>query len=133
MQNAPATDYCEAVHSEVLPSEILHSEVLRTRDRKKRRRAGVRKEETVGPWCYLAKVGRGTIRLTAIEYRILMFLASRPYHAFSRRRIADAVSTKNDPVPVDKLSHYVHSLRRQLGFYGDYIQSVPYIGYRFKA
>lgn len=87
----------------------------------------------VGPWSYLARLGRGTIRMTSVEYRILRLLASRPYHPFTRRRIADAVSTESHPVTVDTLSRYIHSLRAQLGFYGDYIQTVPYIGYRFKA
>jgi nucleotide-binding universal stress UspA family protein len=27
----------------------------------------------------------------------------------------------------------IHSLRGQLGFFSDYIQAVPYIGYRFKG
>lgn len=89
--------------------------------------------EIVGPWSYRAKTGKGTIRLTSIEYRILELLASRPYHAFSRHKIAAAVSTETQRVTVDQLGRYVRSLRRQLGFYGDLIQSVPYIGYRFKA
>ena len=28
---------------------------------------------------------------------------------------------------------YIASLRDQLGFFRDYIQTVPYIGYRFRA
>ena len=113
--------------------EVLENEVLHVRQRQKRRAVVDRDRETVEPWSYRAKVGRGTIRLTSVEYRILMFLAARPYYAFSRRRIADAVSTASHPVTAEKLGAYIYSLRRQLGFYGDYIQSVPYIGYRFKA
>jgi DNA-binding response OmpR family regulator len=111
----------------------MENEVLHARIRQKRRPVIRSDRETVDPWSYHAKIGRGTIRLTSVEYRILMFLAARPYHAFSRRRIAEAVSTESQPVTVDNLGRYIRVLRRQLGFYGDYVQAVPYIGYRFKA
>lgn len=87
----------------------------------------------VGPWSYLAKRGRGTIRLSYVEYRILKLLASRPNHVFSPCRIADAVSTTGRPVTAESLRLYVASLRSQLGFFSDFIQTVPYWGYRFKA
>jgi len=89
-------------------------------------------EDTIDPWSYWAKRGEGTIRLEPVEYRILRFLAARPNQALSRRRIAEAVSTAGLTVTVDMLGRYIHSLRGQLGFFSDYIQSVPYIGYRFK-
>lgn len=126
MSNHPSTDACH-----VVTSGALHLE--KATERRPLHRRPDDQEAVVGPWSYLAKVGRGTIRISSIEYRILMFLASRPYRAFSRRRIAEAVSTESQPVTADKLSQYIVSLRRQLGFYGDLIQSVPYIGYRFKA
>ena len=50
----------------------------------------------------------------------------------TRSSIASAVSTANQRVTVETLADFVRSLRGQLGFYSDYIQSVPYIGYRFK-
>ena len=70
--------------------------------------------------------------MTLVEYRILKFLAARPNQALTRSRIANAVSTANHRVTTDALSRHIHSLRGQLGFYSDYIQSVPHIGYRFK-
>ena len=77
--------------------------------------------------------GLGTIRLKPVEFRILTLLASQPYRAFSRRRIAVAVSTSDQPVTEATLGRYIRSLRDQLGYYADYVQKVPYIGYRFKA
>jgi DNA-binding response OmpR family regulator len=68
-----------------------------------------------------------------MEFRILLFLASRPYHAFSRRSIADAVSAEQDPVEEESIGRHIASLLDQLGVFHDYVQSVPYIGYRFKA
>ena len=90
-------------------------------------------EEIVDPWSYLAKRGLGTLQLSLVEYRILRFLASRPNRAFSGRRIAAAVTTKLHPVTTQSLGRYIRSLRAQLGFFSDYIQTVPFIGYRFKA
>jgi DNA-binding response OmpR family regulator len=90
-------------------------------------------DDVVDPWSYQAKRGQGTLRLNLVEYRILRFLASRPNRAFSGRRIAAAVSTKLHPVTVPALGRYIRSLRAQLGFFSDYIQTVPFIGYRFKA
>ena len=113
--------------------DVLMVDVVRTRKRANPLRRPVNLDEVVGPWSYLAKRGLGTIRLNSTECRILQFLATRPYHAFSRRRIAAAVSTERNPVTPDSLAGHVASLRQQLGFFGNYIQSVPYIGYRFKA
>jgi two-component system, OmpR family, response regulator BaeR len=101
--------------------------------RVRRRRRFEFDEDAVDPWSYHAKRGRGTIRLSLIEYRILRFLAARPNQAISLQRIADAISTASHCVTVETLGRHIHSLRGQLGFFSDYIQSVPYIGYRFKA
>ncbi len=84
-------------------------------------------------YSYEMKLGRETIQLDAIAFRILRFLASQPYRAFTRERIAEAVSTARDPVAADVLDGHVARLRDSLGFFRDYIQTVPYIGYRFRA
>jgi DNA-binding response OmpR family regulator len=73
------------------------------------------------------------IRVGLIEFRIMMFLASWPYHAFTQHQIAEAVSTIDRPVSESSIGDYVASLRDQLGVFYDYVQTVPYVGYRFKA
>jgi DNA-binding response OmpR family regulator len=90
-------------------------------------------DENERPRSYRLALGRETIQLGIVEFRILLYLAGRPYHAFSRRSIADAVSSKRDPVVEDTVDRHVASLLDQLGAFHDYVQSVPYIGYRFKA
>ena len=90
-------------------------------------------DDVVDPWSYQAKRGEGMIRLTIVEYRILRFLASRPNQAITGRRLADAASSAGHRVTEAMLGRHIHALRGQLGFFSDYIQSVPYIGYRFKA
>ncbi len=92
------------------------------------------KEETA-PTVRSYRVSRGLepISLSNIEFCILKFLASKPYHAFTPRRIVEAVSTESHPVTEETLRNHILSLRAKLGFFADYVQTVPYIGYRFKA
>ena len=52
---------------------------------------------------------------------------------FTRRQIAEAVSTHFRPLSEASLDDYVASLRDQLGVFHDYVQAVPHVGYRFKA
>ncbi len=84
------------------------------------------------PLSYRLALGREMIQLGIVEFRILLFLVSMPYHPFTRRRIADAVSTERHPVTEDTVDQHIVSLRDQLGVFHDYVQAVPYIGYRFK-
>lgn len=123
MRNEQTAETCE-----VISVDELHAE-----RRVERRRCTVNPDGTVDPWSYLAKMGLGTLRLSPVEFHILQFLAARPYHAFSRRSIAAAASTEKHTVTEATLGRYMRSLRAQLGFYSDYIQRVPYVGYRFKA
>src|SRR3954451_8352651 len=90
-------------------------------------------KEHQAPSSYRVALGDETIHLGIVEFRILLFLAGRPYHAFTRRNIADAVSSEQNPVMEDTVDRHVASLLDQLGVFHDYVQSVPYIGYRFKA
>jgi hypothetical protein len=112
---------------------VAVSGVLEAKLRAEGRQPDVRKPAGPGPFSYRMKLGRETIRLNPVEYRILSFLAANPYHAYTRRRIANAASTENHPVQEETLDRHIASLRAKLGFFSDYIQSVPYIGYRFKA
>lgn len=91
------------------------------------------REKLGPPQSYRVAFGREPIHLGNVEFRILLFLASRPYHAFTRREIVKAVSSELVDVSEDNIDQRVASLREQLGVLYDYVQSVPYIGYRFKA
>jgi DNA-binding response OmpR family regulator len=85
------------------------------------------------PPAYRLALGQEPIQLGVIECRILMYLAGRPYHAFTRRNIAEAIHTERYPLTEDAVDAHVDSLIDQLGVFHDYIQAVPYVGYRFKA
>jgi DNA-binding response OmpR family regulator len=90
-------------------------------------------DQSERPRSYRLALGQETIQLGIVEFRILLYLAGGPYHAFTRRSIADAVSSERDPVAEETVDRHVASLLDQLGVFHDYVQSVPYIGYRFKA
>ena len=86
-----------------------------------------------GPKSFRLAAGQDPIQLGNVEFRILLFLASRPYHPFTRQAIAEAVTSDFQPVDEDDVDGHVSQLRDQLGVFHDYVQTVPYIGYRFKA
>jgi DNA-binding response OmpR family regulator len=72
------------------------------------------------------------IALDAVEYRIVQILASKPYHAFTPEQITSFVNQKSELMQPAKLQDHIFALRHKMGFFRDYVQSVPYIGYRFK-
>lgn len=78
------------------------------------------------------RLGRQPIALSLIEYRIIQFLSLKPYKPFTPAEITAAVHTDANPVTVDALPEHIRTLRQKLGLFSDYVQSVPYIGYRFK-
>ncbi len=90
-------------------------------------------EKLQGPKSFRVAFGQAPIQLGPVEFRILLFLASRPYHPFTRRTIAAAITTAADPVSEEAVDAHIDALRDQLGVLHDYVQTVPYIGYRFKA
>ena len=97
-------------------------------------RAAAQKDEQVVPRPgYLVELCGEPIPLDLIEYRILVFLARKPYKAYTKKQIVDAVNTAEGPVTEQTLDQHVQALRQKLGLFSDYVQSVPYVGYRFKA
>jgi DNA-binding response OmpR family regulator len=79
-------------------------------------------------------LGGKSIALEPIEYRLVLFLASRPYHAFTKKEIFEGIRGFFD-VEIDSeetIPTSIRSLRDKLGFFRDFVQTVPHIGYRFK-
>jgi DNA-binding response OmpR family regulator len=108
-----------------------HEEGVRSRREHLERRR--RKDDRVTPRAgYLVELLGEAIPLELVEFRLLDFLSSQPYKAFTRRQIAEAISSPESRVSEDMIDGYVMSLRDKLGLFSDYVQSVPYVGYRFK-
>jgi two-component system, OmpR family, alkaline phosphatase synthesis response regulator PhoP len=73
------------------------------------------------------------VHLTATEFRILHFLASRPGWVFDRSRIADAVHGGEGYIATSRtVDVQIASLRKKLGPAGTYIETVRGTGYRCK-
>jgi DNA-binding response OmpR family regulator len=85
------------------------------------------------PTSYRQAFGDKPIRLGLIEFRILMCLSQRPYYAFTRRQIADALAANATVVDEPSIDIHIATLRDQLGVLSDFVQSVPHVGYRYKA
>jgi len=73
------------------------------------------------------------IQLTFTEFRILHTLARRPGWVFSRYQIVDAVRGEDYPVTDRSVDVQIVALRKKLGSYGHYIETVRGVGYRFKG
>ncbi|MBD3343777.1 MAG: response regulator [Chitinivibrionales bacterium] len=72
------------------------------------------------------------VDLTYTEFKVLHFLASRPGWAFTRYQIVDAVRGDNYPVTDRSVDVLVVGLRKKLGNFSQYIETVRGVGYRFK-
>ncbi len=108
-----------------------HEEIAFVRERKRDRESYV--EEV--PWArktYLFRLGCEPIKLTFIEFCIIDFLAQKPYKAYTRKQIVESIRSSRCVVTEKTLDDCIRSLRDKLGIFSDFIQSVPYIGYRFK-
>ncbi|MCM8529365.1 MAG: response regulator [Lentisphaeraceae bacterium] len=72
------------------------------------------------------------LKLTAVEYKILYFLARKPGRVYTRERIIEQV--RGDDVIITGRTVDVHilSLRRKLGDAADLIETVRGIGYRVR-
>ena len=72
------------------------------------------------------------IDLTYTEFQILLYLSRRPGWVFTRTQIVDAVRGDDYPVTDRSVDVQIVGLRKKLGRYGYYIETVRGVGYRFK-
>ena len=72
------------------------------------------------------------VDLTYTEFKLLHFLARKPGWAFTRMQIVDAVKGEDYPVTERSVDVQVVGLRKKLGDFGDYIETVRGVGYRFR-
>jgi len=72
------------------------------------------------------------IDLTHTEFSILYFIAKKPGWVFTRYQIIDAIKGEDYPVTDRSVDVQVAGLRKKLGSYGDFIETVRGVGYRFR-
>lgn len=72
------------------------------------------------------------VELTVTEFRVLSLLARHPGWVYTRQQIVDAVRGAEYAVTDRSVDVQIAGLRRKLGAYGDSIQTVRGVGYRFR-
>jgi two-component system phosphate regulon response regulator PhoB len=87
---------------------------------------------TIDPARYEVKLKNKPIELTFTEFMILYTLARKPGLVLSRYNIVDAIRGSNYVVTDRAVDVQIVSLRRKLGQFGKYIETVRGVGYRFK-
>ena len=70
--------------------------------------------------------------LTYTEFQVLYILARRPGWVFTRYQIVDGVRGDDYPVTERSVDVQIVGLRKKLGSYGKYIETVRGVGYRFR-
>jgi two-component system alkaline phosphatase synthesis response regulator PhoP len=90
------------------------------------------RELTIHPGRHEVLLSGEPLELTYTEFRLLHFLARKPGWAFTRSQIVDAVKGEDYPVTERSVDVQVAGLRKKLGQFGAYIETVRGVGYRFK-
>lgn len=72
------------------------------------------------------------IQLTATEFRILQFLASRPGRVLKRDEIIESAMDRDTDVFDRTIDVHITAIRRKLGKGADLVQTVRGFGYRFR-
>ncbi len=116
---------------------ILLARIRTVLRRRKREDAGEEAPVKIGeflihPGRHEVLVRGKPVELTFTEFRILHFLARHPGWVFSRYQIVDAIRGENYVVTDRAVDVQIVGLRKKLGNFGEYIETVRGVGYRFK-
>lgn len=90
-------------------------------------------ELSIHPGRHEVTLAGNPVELTYTEFALLQFLARRPGWAYTRTQIVDAVKGEDYPVTERSVDVQVAGLRKKLGTFGSYIETVRGVGYRFRA
>ena len=71
------------------------------------------------------------VELTFTEFEILHYLTSRPGWVFTRYQLVNAVRGEGYQVTDRSIDVQIVGLRRKLGPYGKYVETIRGVGYRF--
>jgi two-component system phosphate regulon response regulator PhoB len=91
------------------------------------------REISIHPGRHEVTLAGKPLELTYTEFALLQFLAKRPGWAYTRTQIVDAVKGEDYPVTERSVDVQVAGLRKKLGDFGTYIETVRGVGYRFRA
>jgi two-component system phosphate regulon response regulator PhoB len=88
-------------------------------------------ELDIDPKKFKAMLAGQPLDLTASEFRILYYLASHRGWVFTRYQIMDAIRGEGYVVTERAIDVQIAGLRKKLGEYSGYIETVRGVGYRF--
>lgn len=89
-------------------------------------------ELTVDVTRHEAFLGSQRLDLTATEFKLLHFLAGHPGWVFTRAQIVEGVHGDDYPVTDRSVDVQIVGLRKKLGTFESYIETIRGVGYRFK-
>ncbi|MBI5787602.1 MAG: response regulator [Candidatus Schekmanbacteria bacterium] len=81
---------------------------------------------------HIVQLDEKSIYLTNYEFAILLHLAQNRGMVFTRNQLLDAVQGEDAAVVDRTIDVHIASLRKKLNNYGNYIETIRSIGYRFK-
>ncbi len=84
------------------------------------------------PGRFQASLAGQSLNLTKDEFHLLCFLARHPGWVFTRYQIVDGVKGQNYVVTERAVDVRIAGLRKKLGRFSDYVETVRGVGYRFK-
>ncbi|RLS34022.1 MAG: response regulator [Planctomycetota bacterium] len=90
-------------------------------------------ELAIHPGRHEVRLAGEPLELTYTEFALLRFLAKKPGWAFTRSQIVDAVKGEDYPVTERSVDVQVAGLRKKLGGFASYIETVRGVGYRFRS
>ena len=85
------------------------------------------------PQRHLAILDGQSLNLTKTEFKVLLFLAQKPGWVFSRDQLIDAAHGREHAVTERAMDVTMVGLRKKMGEYGSYIETVRGAGYRFQG
>jgi len=86
----------------------------------------------IDPTRHIATIDGQPLDLTSGEFRLLFHFAKRPGRVFTRDQIINAVRGEDYSVTDRAVDVQIVGLRRKLGDYGQYVETVRGVGYRMK-
>lgn len=90
------------------------------------------RDMVIDPARHQVRVGDRPVDLTATEFRTVQLLARRPGWVFTRHQIIEAARGDNYAVTERAVDVQIVGLRRKLGDYGEYVETVRGVGYRMR-
>jgi two-component system alkaline phosphatase synthesis response regulator PhoP len=91
------------------------------------------KELEINVQSYSASIGKKKLTLPRKEFETLVYLIRNKGRVLSRESILNAVWGENIHVVDRTVDVHIRKIREKLGNFADHIETVPGVGYRFKA